>query len=97
MYTDVVAQKSSDGGRRRYPSSIRIDKTLERIMYEGWARTGEITGGKTAGALSRLVVLRENAAFRGLGSKAPTGRHADAEFRQIGTWPHNAAHYIQKR
>lgn len=40
---------------------------------------------------------RENAAFRGLGSKAPTGRHADAEFRQIGTWPHNAAHYIQKR
>lgn len=57
----------------------------------------EITGGKTAGALSRLVVLRENAAFRGLGSKAPTGRHADAEFRQIGTWPHNAAHYIQKR
>lgn len=33
VYTDVVAQKSSDGGRRRYPSSIRIDKTLERIMY----------------------------------------------------------------
>lgn len=86
------------GGRRRYPS-IGIDKRLERIKDTERRKVGPENGRdyrwKDSGCI--VPVGGSLAAFRGLGSKAPTGRHADAEFRQIGTWPHNAAHYIQKR
>lgn len=87
-------------------TSITIDKASERIENERsfvllkhcTATEREVSAGKTAGALSWFVASwprecafpRPGITVNGRGSKAPTDCHADAEFRQIGTQPHNA-------
>lgn len=89
MYTSITIDKPSE----------RIENERSFVLLKHYSATErEVSAGKTAGALSWFVASwprecafpRPGITVNGRGSKAPTDCHADAEFRQIGTQPHNA-------